>query len=138
MRCSLSMDSGLMASGLMALGLCALAGCATTGANAPDAMLEVELSLFEAQTPDIVRGQRIHTAQQAVYIADLVLALQGVNMQGRASKVSYYEGVYLVTFSPGPGDPTGRYTVHINAADSEVQRVALEGRRPVARLDAAQ
>ncbi len=122
---------------LASLCLCTLAGCAATSATMADPNVEVELSLFEATTPEIVRGQKIHTAQQAVYIADLVLAMQGVNMEGRQSRVSYLDGLYLVTFSPGPGDPTGRYTVHISAKDSEVRRVALEGRRPVARVTAA-
>jgi len=108
-------------------------GCATSNATGPEPGLEAELSRFEAKTPEIVRGERIYTTQQAVYIADLVLAMQGIDMQGRQHKVSFFEGVYLVTFSPGPGDPTGAYTVQIAAEDSEVLSVRLIGRVPAPR-----
>jgi len=119
---------------LASLCLWSLGGCATVNPTVAEPSVEAELTRFEAMTPAIVQGERIHTAQQAVYIADLVLAMQGVNMKGRQYKVSFCEGVYEVTFSPGHSDPNGHYSVHIAAADSKVLSVRLLGPTPVGSL----
>jgi hypothetical protein len=81
---------------------------------------------LKAETPLMVRGERLTSPELAATLAELVLVSQGHDCIGFRSSISFCEGVYKITFTPGQDSEAGkRYEVELDAANSEVLRVTL-------------
>ena len=84
------------------------------------------VTVLPAYTPPILLGDPIYNAEMATFLAELVLAEQGIDCRNRRPKVSYCEGVYTVAFLPAKEKiSASRLLVDIDADTSTILSVTI-------------
>ena len=84
------------------------------------------VTVLPAYTPPILLGDPIYNAEMATFLAEFVLAGQGIDCRNRRPKVSYCEGVYTVAFLPAKEKVSAsRLLVDIDADTSTILSVTI-------------
>ncbi len=125
---------------LTLIGLLAMSsGCAAIGESARNhteplqanrvADVKVAIAVFSPRPSSANQGEAVHNPTLAYYLADLALAEDGIDTLGRKYKISFFEGIYTITFlKPSDQATSCDYVVDISEDNSDVLRMVT---RPI-------
>jgi hypothetical protein len=72
------------------------------------------------RSPEVNRGEPVPHAEMAGDLAEMTLALNGIDCRGWARSTSFMEGRYTVTFQPADPTRQATYSVALDAGNSEI------------------
>lgn len=72
------------------------------------------------RSPEVNRGEPVAHAEMAGDLAEMTLALNGIDCRGWARSTSFMEGRYTVTFQPADPAKEPTYSVALDADNSEI------------------